>query len=253
MEKTLNPVTKNKPVGVILLIMALIGFAIVIYRIAGYQYEFDAQFTPVDYGRFNVLTYFTIQSNFACCCYFLTVALAIFGVKKVEIIAFNPVVKVYITLYVIVAGVTYNMGFPLKMTQAWTFDTFYHAFISFLQIYFHICMPIAVIALLFFPFTNQKVSKKAVLLSGVYPFVYSIVSMVRGALFKPTYYPYPFYNPEFIWQTFMKDKPMNFLGAYGLIAILLVFGISLFITICAIITLIHNKRAAKTEKQTLNI
>ncbi len=240
-----NKITKNKPLGVLLFIMALIGFAIVIYRIAGYQFEYDAQFTPIDYGRFNVLTYFTIQSNLACCIYFCITALGIFGNEKALKISSNPTLKVFITLYVIVAGLVYNGGFPLKMTQPWTFDTFYHAFVSFLQIYFHIVMPITVIFLLMFPFTNEQISKKNVVLSGVYPLLYSLFSMIRGPLVNPVYYPYPFYNPEFIWQTFMKDKPFNAVGAYGLIAVLLVFGISLFIAICAIIAFVHNKRVKK--------
>ena len=237
-----NKITKNKALGVILFILALIGFAIVVYRIAGYQFEYDEKFTPVDYGRFNVLSYFTIQSNIACCIYFLITALGIFGNEKALKIASNPTLKVYITLYVIVAGLTYNAGFPLKMTQPWNFDTFWHAFISTLQIYFHIIMPIAVIFLLFFPFTNGKISAKNVVLSGVYPLIYSIFSMIRGAYSNPTYYPYPFYNPEFIWETFMKNKPFSLIGAYGIISVLLVFGISLFIAICALIALVHNKR-----------
>ncbi len=240
-------ITRSKGIGALLFVMALIGFAIVIYRIAGYQFEYDAQFTPVDYGRFNVLTYFTIQSNTAACCYFMLIALANFGVKKFEKIAYNSTLGVFITLYVLVAGITYNAGFPLKMTQPWTFDTFYHAFISFLQIYFHIVMPIAVIFLLIFPLGFERVSKKAVIHSGIYPLVYSIVSMIRGPLVDPVYYPYPFYNPEFIWNTFMKDKPFSAVGAYGIIAVLLVFGISLFIIICAIIALVHNKRIKKYE------
>ena len=209
-------ITRSKGVGALLFVMALIGFATVIYRIAGYQFEYNAQFTPVDYGRFNVLTYFTIQSNTAACCYFMLIALANFGVKKFEKIAYNSTLGVFITLYVLVAGITYNAGFPLKMTQPWTFDTFYHAFISFLQIYFHIVMPIAVIFLLIFPLGFERVSKKAVILSGIYPLVYSIVSMIRGPLVDPVYYPYPFYNPEFIWNTFMKDKPFSAVGAYGI-------------------------------------
>ena len=245
-----NKIAKNKPLGVILFIMALVGFAIVIYRIAGYQFEYDAKFTPIDYGRFNVLTYFTIQSNLACCIYFCITALGIFGNERALKISSNPTLKVMITLYVIVAGLVYNGGFPLKMTQPWTFDTFYHAFVSFLQIYFHIIMPIMVIFLLLHPFTNETVSKRSVLLSGVYPLIYSIFSIVRGAFTDPTYYPYPFYNPEFIWETFMKGKPMSLAGAYGLIAILLVFGISLFIAICAIIALVHNKKVRKNAEIT---
>ena len=244
-----NRITKNKGVAAVLLCMALLGFVIVIYRIAGYQYEYNEQFSPVDYGRFNVLSYFTIESNFACCCYFLICALGFFGNKTALKIACNPVLKIYLTLYVIVAGLTYNAGFPLKMTQAWTFDTFYHSFISFMQIYFHIVMPIAVILLLLFPFTNEKIRPKQVFFSGVYPLVYSIISMLRGALFEPTYYPYPFYKPDFVWQAFMKDKPFNAVGAYGFIALLLIFGISLFIAICAIIALVHNKRVEKNLSQ----
>lgn len=241
-----NKITKNKKVAVVLFIMAAIGIATVIYRIAGYRFEYNAQFTPVDYGRFNVLSYFTIQSNFCACLYFITVGLGIFGNKKAQKIGFNPTLGALITLYVLIAGLTYNAGFPLKMTQHWTFDTPWHAFISFLQIYFHIIMVIAVLLLWWKPLSNKRLGAKTVLLSGIYPLVYSIISMLRGALFKPTYYPYPFYNPEFVWQAFMKDKPLNTAGAYGLIALLLVFGISLFMAFCALLVFVHNKRIKKT-------
>jgi len=237
-----NKITKNKTVAVILLLMGLLGIAIVIYRIAGYQFEYNEQFTPIDYGRFNVLSYFTIQSNFCACLYFITAALAIFGNARAQKIAFNPVLGAFITLYVFVAGATYNMGFPLHMTQALTFDTFYHAFISCMQMYFHVIMVIATLWLWLFPFKNVKLGAKTIFASGIYPLVYSLFSMVRGALFEPTYYPYPFYNPEWVWSTFMKDKPFSPGGAYGLIAVLLVFGIGVFIAICAVLVLIHNKR-----------
>ena len=39
-------ITRSKGVGALLFVMALIGFATVIYRIAGYQFEYNAQFTP---------------------------------------------------------------------------------------------------------------------------------------------------------------------------------------------------------------
>ena len=242
-----NKITINKALGVLLLLMAAVGFAVVIYRIAGYRFEYNEQFTPVDYGRFNVLSYFTIQSNTFACIWFVTVALAIFGVERVKRFAFSPRVGALVTLYVFVAGATYNMGFPLKMTQHWTFDTPWHFFISFLQIYFHIVMLIAVVVMWFFPFKNERLTAKTVWLSGVYPLVYSVFSMVRGALFEPHYFPYPFYNPEFVWQAFMKDKPFNPVGAYGFIALLLVFGIGLFMLFCAILVFIHNKRIKKAE------
>ena len=236
-----NNITKNKTVGIVLFIMAIIGFVTVIYRIAGYQFEYNAQFTPHNWGRFNVLSYFTIESNLFACIYFLCVALAIFGNKKVEKFAFNPTVGAFVTLYVFIAGVTYNAGFPLKMTQPWTFDTPWHAFISWLQIYFHIIMVIAVLLLWLFPFRNEKLGKRCILLSGIYPLIYSSISMLRGSLIDG-YFPYPFYDPQKVWGMFMASKPYNAAGAYGFIAILLVFGISLFMLFCAIFVFIHNKR-----------
>ena len=79
-----RPITKNKAVGVVLLIIALFGFAVFIYRLSCYVYEYDARYYPVDYGRFNILSYFTVQSNFFAYVYFLFAALAILGVKKAE-------------------------------------------------------------------------------------------------------------------------------------------------------------------------
>ena len=245
MKTKTNKITQNKLAAVILLMMGLLGIAIIIYRIAGYQYEYNAETAPIDFGRFNVLSYFTIQSNFCACVYFIMIALSIFGNERIKRVVFHPTVGAFITLYVFVAGVTYNAGFPLHMTPALTFDTPYHIFISCMQMYFHVVMVAAVLLLWMFPFRNTKLGVKTVLASGIYPLIYSVFSMIRGACFEPTYYPYPFYNPEWIWQTFMKDKPMNLAGAYGLIAVLLVFGIGLFMVLCAVLVLIHNKRIQK--------
>lgn len=235
-------ITKNKAVGALLLAMALLGFGLIIYRLSYYIYEYDAQYSPINYGKYNILSYFTVQSNFFAYVYFLCAGLSIFGVKKAEKIGFNPSVGALVTLYVLVAGVTYCAGIPMGMTPPFQWDNAYHAMSSFIQVYYHMIMPPVALLLWLFPFRKEKIGKKTVLLSGVYPLVYSVFSIIRGAYSDPTYYPYPFYNPAFIWQTFMGDKPLNLLVAYLLIAVLLVFGISLFIAIAAILVLIHNKR-----------
>lgn len=252
MEKKYNKIAYNKKLGAFLLCIAVIGFAIIVYRVTNYVFEYDPKHSPVDYGRFNFFTYFTVHSNIFAYLYFIFTALAVFGNEKAKKVAFNPTVQVFVTLYILVAGLTYNGGFPLKMTPPLTFDTHYRAFISVMQCYFHMFMPVVVVALLFFPFTDEKIPKKSVFLSGIYPLAYSLFSIIRGPFTNPTYYPYPFYKPEFLWETFMKDKPINMVGAYGIMAVLLVFGISLFIVICAILTLIHNKRVDKTANLKLN-
>ncbi|MBR6427006.1 MAG: hypothetical protein IKS28_04185 [Clostridia bacterium] len=46
-----NPIAKNKLVGAVLLAIALFGFAVFIYRLSYYIYEYDPKYYPVDYVR----------------------------------------------------------------------------------------------------------------------------------------------------------------------------------------------------------
>ena len=237
-----EPITKNKAVGVILLVMALFGFAVFIYRLCYYKFEYDAQYSPIDYGKFNILSYFTVQSNFFAYVYFLLAGLAILGVKKAEKIGFHSTFGALVTLYVLVAGITYCTGIPMKLTPPFQWDAAYHRMSAVIQIYYHMIMPPAALLLWFFPFRKERLTVRTVLLSGVYPLAYSVFSIIRGRFSDPTYYPYPFYDPAFVWSTVMKDRLLNLIGAYGIIAALLVIGIGSFIAFCAVLVWIHNKR-----------
>lgn len=241
-EERLNPIAKSKIVGTILLILSIFGFLIIAHRLSYYVFEYDPQYSPIDYGKFNILSYFTVQSNFFAYVYLFFAGLGIFGVKKAQKIGFNSTFGALVTVYVLVAGITYCAGIPMGMTPPFKWDSPTHSMSSFIQVYYHMIMPVVVLALWFFPFKNDKIGKKCLAISGIYPLIYSIFSMIRGAISDPTYYPYPFYNPEFIWTTFMKDNPINLPLAYLIIFGLLVVGISLFVGITVIIALIHNKR-----------
>lgn len=240
-----NKIAKNKWVGAVLLLFALFGFFVFVYRLCYYAYEYDPEYSPVDYGKYNILSYFTVQSNFFCYVYFLFAALGIFGVEKAKKIGFHPAVGALVTVYVLVAGITYTAGIPLGMTPPFKWDTPAHSMSSFIQVYYHMIIPPAALILWCFPFTNQRLTKKTLVLSGIYPLVYSLFSIVRGRFSDPTYYPYPFYNPEFIWGMVSKNTPVNFVGAYLLMAVLLVFGISLFVGITALIVWVHNKKVRR--------
>lgn len=238
-----NPIAKNKPVGAILLTVALFGFAVFVYRLIFYVYEYDAQYYPVDYGRFQFLFFFTVQSNFFTYVYFLFAGLAALGVKKAERIGFHPGVGTLATLYVVVAGAVYCGGLPFGFAPPFTWDTPYHRMTVVIQIFYHMVMPVAALLLYCFPFRNERLGKRTVLLSGIYPVAYSLFSLVRGRFTVPPYYPYPFYDPEFVWRTLMKDRPVNLFGAYAIIALCIaVVGCGLFMALCAMLVWIHNKR-----------
>lgn len=237
-----NKIAKNKALGTFLLFLALLGFALFTYRLCVYVYEYDPQYSPIDYGKYNILSYFTVQSNFFAYVYLLFTGLSLLGVNKCKKFAFNPTVQCLMTVYVLFAGITYCGGFPLGMTPPLKWDTTIHAMSSFIQVYYHMIMPVVVLTLAFFPFTNEKISRKAMLISCAYPLAYSVFSVIRGAYSNPTYYPYPFYNPEFIWDVISKKEEINYLLSYVTMFGLLIVGMSLFAGFTAVIRIIHNKR-----------
>lgn len=161
MSEKHSSASKSKLLGTVLLILALFGFFVFIYRLCCYHYEYDPQYSPVDYGKYNILSYFTVQSNFFAYVYFLCAALSIFGVKKAEKIGFNPYIGALVTVYVLVAGITYCAGIPMGLTPPFKWDTPAHSMSSFIQVYYHMIMPPAALIVWFFPFTDRAIGKNA--------------------------------------------------------------------------------------------
>lgn len=241
-EKKINPLYTKKWFGIILLILGVFGVLVILHRLSYYVYEFDPKYSPIDYGRFNILSYFTVQSNIFVCFYLLVSAFAVFGNKKAQKIAFDPMLGAMVTTYIIVTGVVYCCGIPLGFTPPFQWDNPTHGMSSFIQVYHHMIIPPIMLFLWFFPAINKKVSYKKAWLIGIYPLVYSIFSIIRGAIFKPPFYAYPFYEPDFFANMLFADKNLSVLQCYLLFIPALIIGIGIFIALGAIIILINNKR-----------
>lgn len=109
-------------------------------------------------------------------------------------------------------------------------------------------IPPIMLVLWFFPLSNRKVKHKYVWYFAIYPLVYSIFSIIRGAVGKMHFYPYPFYRPEFIWSIFSKSQTVNYPLAYFLMALVLIVGMLLFIGIGRLMILINDKRVDSVFK-----
>lgn len=240
----INPLYQKKLFGMLLLIIGVFGILVILHRLAHYVYEYDAQFSPIDYGRFNIISYFTVQSNIFVCGYLLTMSAAVFGNKHAQKIAFNPMLGTMVTTYIVLTGLVYCCGIPLGFTPPFKWDNPTHAMSSFIQVFHHMIIPPFMLILWLFPASNKKVSYKSVWLIGIYPLVYSVFSIVRGAVSDPTFYPYPFYQPTFFWEMLLGDRPLNLPLAYLLMLPALIAGIMLFVMVGMIIAFIHNKRRA---------
>ena len=241
----IKPLYKNKLFGSLLFLIGLFGVLVILHRLSYYVYEYDPEFSPIDYGRFNILSFFTVQSNILVCFYLITSALAVFGVRKAQKIAFSPLFGAMVTTYIIVTGAVYCCGIPLGFTPPFTWDNPTHAMLSFIQVFHHMIVPPLMVILWFFPATDGRVDHKKLLLFGIYPLVYSLFSIVRGAVSNPTFYPYPFYRPDFITSMISPDKPQNDVVGYLLMIPLLIVGIGLFIAVARLVVLINDKRTNK--------
>lgn len=249
-DKLLFKRSSNKLLGALLLIMSVFAILVIFHRLSYYVYEYDPQFSPIDYGRFNFLSFFTVQSNIFVCIYLMCMSLSLLGVKKAQNIAFNPIIGTMVTTYIFVTGLVYCCGIPLGFTPPFNWDTPGHWITSFIQVFHHMIIPPLMVVLWFFPMTKRRISHKRIWIYGVYPLAYSLFSIVRGAVSKLHFYPYPFYRPDFIWELFMGDKPMdNIPAGYALMLPVLIVGISLFIIIARIFIFISDKRIDSAEKK----
>lgn len=240
--EAIAPLYRSKIFGVCLLILGIFSVLVIVHRLAHYVYEFDPKYSPIDYGRFNFLSFFTVQSNLFVCFYLLVTAFAVFGSVRAQKIAFHPLLGVFATTYIIITGVVYCCGIPLAFTTPYQWDTPAHAMLSFIQVYHHMIVPPLMLFLWFFPAKNTKISYKKAWLSAIYPLIYSALSIVRGAVLKPTFYVYPFYNPSFFWEMLFKDKLMQTVPAYLLMIPILLAAMFLFIGTAALLIFIHNRR-----------
>ena len=239
-----SKLAKNKAFGTLLMILGVFGFLIIIHRLCYYKFEYDEKFSPVDYGKFNILSFFTIQSNVFVYVYLICAGLASFGVKCAKKVAYNPLVGAMATTYILVTGLVYTAGIPMGFTPPFQWGDSYHAMSSFIQVYFHMIIPPFMVILWFFPFTNKRINHKTVWFFAIYSFVYSIFSLIRGAVGDMHFYPYPFYRPEFIWSMFSKGA-INYPLAYFLMFVVLVLGMLLFIGIGRLLILANDKMIDK--------
>lgn len=238
---TVRPIYKNKKFGAALLLISIFCFAVIFHRLSYYVYEFDPKFSPVDYGQYNFLSFFTVQSNILVAFYLLLTSLAVFGNERARKIAFNPTFGAFVTTYILVTGAVYCCGIPLGFTPPFKWDNPNHFMLSFIQVFHHMVIPPFMLILWLIPATDMRVNKKKIWAVGIYPFVYSVFSIIRGAVSNPEFYAYPFYRPDFLWDMLFVGKPINLALAYLLMLPELLVGISLFIIICKILSVIRNR------------
>lgn len=243
-----RPLMKNRVFGAGLLLAGLGAVAVIVLRVCFYRFDFDPQYYPVDYGRFNFFSFFTVQSNLYAAFYLLCLGCAVFGAKRAKRFAFHPMVRLTVTTYMLVTGAVYCSGIPMGMTPPLHWTDFYQQLLSVVQILHHMVMPVLMLLLFLLPPTDRRINKRALPVVGIYPLAYSLVSIARGALFRPQFYPYPFYRPDFFWTMFFGNRPLQTVPAYLLMLPMLLLGIGVFLLIALVLTAVHNRICGRWQK-----
>lgn len=238
---------KNTVLGVLILLTAIAAVALIVMRVCFYEFAYDPKHYPVDYGRFNFFSYFTVQSNLYVCFFLFCLSFALLGSERAGRIAFDPMVRLTVTTYILVTGAVYCGGIPIEMTPPLTWNGFSDGLLSVVQIVHHMVMPPLVLLIFLFTAKKSKIEKRKLPLVAIYPFVYSVLSIMRGALFEPQFYVYPFYRPDFFWNIFLKGHEMNAFGAYLLMLPMLIAGVSLFVLIAALLCAVNNKLLSRRK------
>lgn len=236
--------------GILLLVMGLIGLVFILHQIISYNSLIAPQiidlyplYTTNNVGGLNYLSYFTIISNFVISVYFILLSLSIFGVKWFKNLVLNPSLVGAVALYLFIVGFVYcgMLSWFIKDYE-WNTPLFFHNIISYWQ---HIIVPLFMLVLLFRPFTNQTIPKKCAFYYLIFPFVYLVFSLVRGALGASHFYAYPFFSPQLIWLYLGNGNPyQNTLAIIYMITFLFVLLV-LFYLFARFIIYTHNMKVKK--------
>ncbi len=247
MDKKAGTLRKNKALAALFLALGIFAAALIVMRVCFYRFEYDPKYYPTDYGRFNFFSYFTVQSNLYVCFYLICLGLAFLGKKKAEGIVMNSMVRLTVTTYILVTGAVYCGGIPMGMTPPLYWNEFHPILLSIVQIVHHMIMPPLMLILFIALPKSERIQAKKLPLTGIYPLVYSLFSIVRGAVSDPQFYPYPFYRPEFFWQIFCKNRGMTLPAAYLLMLPMLILGIGVFVLLAFALSLIYNQMYDKSK------
>ena len=118
------------------------------------------------------------------------------------------------------------------------------AFSNIINIWNHAITPIIMLVLWLFPFTNQRLGKKFMLGTLSFPIAYFIFSVIRGHFMDPHWYPYPFLNPEYLWNSLIKNKPFDDLWGTLLFVIFFSLIVGLFVGVIVLMKKVRNKRVS---------
>ena len=244
----------TKILSLLFILLGVTGLFFLFYHIFSFE-KFAVEnidfyyptYTDNNRGGWNFFAYFTFISNAFADFYLILLGLAGFNVKCLRKIVDNSYVQGLITVYIFITGAVYSVLLgPYLKPYPWDGPL---ALSNVVNFYNHVVMPLIMTVLWFFPHTKQLLDKKFIWIVLIFPGIYFVFSLVRGAVIEPVWYPYPFLNPKALWEYLFDNKVFDPFVGWSLFLAFLVVICILFIVVAIALRYFRNKQLQKNNPQ----
>jgi len=239
---------KQKFISMLFILTGMIGLFFLFYHVIKFEHvameDIDMYYpmnTTNNISGWNSFSYFTFISNGLADIYLISIGLAKLKVKYVNKIAYNPYVQGIVTVNMLVTGIVYcTILLPKVLLYPWNGPMFFCNIVNFWN---HMIMPVFMLILWLFPFTNKSLNRNFIGISLIFPLVYLGFSIIRGKIIS--WYPYPFLNPVQLWDSLIKNIPFSETKAIILFISFILMLALLFAIIAMLLKIIRKRRIEK--------
>ena len=238
----------ERPLKISCLIIGVITVLLTIYKIISYHFHiwpsiniYYPNYTTNNVGALNDLAYFTILSNVFISIYFICFGLSLFNIKFIKKLANNTYFQGCATLCIFLTGIIFCFVLmPFFKFFAWNSVLLIN---NLMEIWFHIIVPILATILWFLPIHTKPIKKRFILFSLIFPFIYTVFTLVRGFIIN--WFPYPFFDVYTLHEIAFKNAPFNLKNAVFILMFCLVVLIVVFVLTAWLLMFVKNKLIKK--------
>ena len=182
--------------------------------------------TPNNISGANFLAMFTTQSNIMVDLWLIVNGVAALHSEKAYKKVSNTQIQGAVTVYIFVTGVIYcGVLFWFQSFYPWDTNLWFLNIINFWQ---HAFTPALMTVLWFLPRNDMNTNKKVVRLYLIYPILYFLFCIIRGAIMPQHFYPYPFLSAKQLWGYVAGAYDYNHALAIAFVGVVIVVFCSLF-------------------------
>ncbi|MDR0462196.1 MAG: Pr6Pr family membrane protein [Christensenellaceae bacterium] len=210
----------TKRFATVALVIGLVGIAFEITQVVLYDSHLSMEWCyPA--SAWNYLAFFTVITNLLVDLWLITVGVCVLcKFSKVYKFLTAPAIQGAIVLYIATVSIIYCV-FLFWFIGAYSLTLWWA---NIIDMWNHLILPVTMIVLWFTVPHKEKLQWSTLLYWLVFPFVYFVLSEIRGLIFD--WYPYPFFRPS--WVMFP-------LGIF--------ITTACFLGVGAVIIWLHNKKA----------